>query len=103
MTDYKETSETVNRIKGKVEDLLEQEIQSPYCNPIFGMQARDPDAREHIIQIGTSIISTRDGIGPPGGSFVQAIVDNDLMAAFGRADHINQNSIYFYCKLMYNI
>lgn len=103
MTNYKETEERISSIRDRVEDLLEQEIRNSYCNPIFKMQILDPDAREHIIQIGTSIISTREGIGPPGGSFVQAIVDNDLMAAFGRADHINLNSIYFYCKLMYSI
>ena len=43
------------------------------------------------------------GIGYPGGSFVQAVVDNDLTGAFSRADYINRNSLGFYCKLLYNI
>lgn len=60
------------------------------------------DAREHIINIGTSILMTRWGIGPSGGSFVQAIVDNDLREAFGRADEINEQAIKFYLMLIYN-
>lgn len=62
----------------------------------------DPDAREHIINIGTSILATRWDIGMGGGSFVQAIVDNDLGQSFGRADHINVKAIHFYVSLLYN-
>lgn len=62
----------------------------------------DPDAREHIISIGTSILATRWEIGVGGGSFVQAIVDNDLGQSFGRADNINVKAIHFYVSLLYN-
>lgn len=41
---------------------------------------------EHIIDIIVSVMRTRDGVGPMGGSFVQAIVDNDLFEAVSRAD-----------------
>lgn len=57
---------------------------------------------EHVIGCGVSILGTKWGIGYPGGSFVQAIVDNDLTGAFGRADHINVNAIRFYVSLVYN-
>ena len=60
------------------------------------------DEREHIVNIGTSILCTRWGIGYPGGSFAQAIVDNNLSEAFGRADNINANAIRFYVTLLYN-
>lgn len=60
------------------------------------------DEREHVVNIGTSILCTKWGIGYPGGSFVQAIVDNDLSGAFDRADRINLNSIQFYVSLVYN-
>jgi hypothetical protein len=60
------------------------------------------EEREHVVNIGTSILCTKWGIGYPGGSFVQAIVNNDLMETFGRADHINLNAIRFYVSLLYN-
>ena len=60
------------------------------------------EEREHVVNIGTSILGTKWGIGYPGGSFVQAIVNNDLMETFGRADHINLNAIRFYVSLLYN-
>jgi hypothetical protein len=59
--------------------------------------------KEHIIEIGTSILCTKWSVGYPGGSFVQAVVNNDLAEAFGRADDINIHSIRFYVMLMYNV
>ena len=59
--------------------------------------------KEHIIEIGTSILCTKWSVGYPGCSFVQAVVDNDLSQAFGRADDINIHSIRFYVMLMYNV
>ena len=41
---------------------------------------------EHIINIIVSVMRTRDGIGPVGGSFVQCVVNNDLYGAKVRAD-----------------
>lgn len=42
---------------------------------------------EHIINIIVSVMRTRDGIGPMGGSFVQSVVNNDLYGALVRADN----------------
>lgn len=61
------------------------------------------DIVEHIISIGTSILCTKWGIGYPGGSFVQAVVNNDLMRAVSYADNINAYALKFYCQLMYNV
>ncbi len=61
------------------------------------------DDKNHIVNIGTSIICTRDGVGYPGGSFVQSIVSNDLRGSFATADHINQQCIRFYVMMMYNM
>ena len=58
--------------------------------------------RDHIIDIGTSILCTKWGVGPPGGGFVQAVVDNNLSEAFSRADDVNQDCIKFYLMLLYN-
>jgi hypothetical protein len=42
----------------------------------------------HIIRIIASVMMTRDGKGLQGGSFVQAVVDNDLFGATSRADDV---------------
>jgi len=65
----------------------------------------DADEYNHIIGIGISVLETKfPEIGPgyPGGSFVQAVVNNDLMEAMGRADSINVKFLKFYCTLLYN-
>jgi hypothetical protein len=59
--------------------------------------------RDHIVDIGTSILCTKWEVGYPGGSFAQAVVDNNLSEAFGRADDINIHCIRFYVMLMYNV
>ena len=60
------------------------------------------DEMDHVVNIGTSILGTKWGLGYPGGSFVQAVVNNNLMEAFGRADYVNLNCIQFYVYLIYN-
>jgi hypothetical protein len=40
------------------------------------------------------------GIEP--GSFLVAVLSNDLMGAFGKADHINAQFIREYCQWLYN-
>ena len=68
----------------------------------FNIVASNPDNRDHIVRIGTRILCTRWEIGYLGGSFAQAIADNNLSEAFGRADDINVNAIRFYVTLLYN-
>jgi|688.fasta_scaffold334578_3 hypothetical protein len=60
------------------------------------------EVMEHVHSICVSILCTKHGIGYPGGGFVQAVVNNDLMGAFGRADSINKKYIGLYVKLLYN-
>lgn len=47
----------------------------------------DVEVSDHIIDIIVSVMRTRDGIHPMGGSFVQAIVNNDLYDAVTRGDN----------------
>jgi hypothetical protein len=61
------------------------------------------DEKQHIVNIGTSIICTRHNIGYPGGSFVNAVVNNDLQGAFANADGTNVHALKFYCMMMYNM
>ena len=43
-------------------------------------------APEHIVDIVLSVLNTRDGVGPKGGSFAHAVVANDLHTALNYAD-----------------
>ena len=61
------------------------------------------EERDHVINIGTSILCTKWNVGYPGGGFVQAVVNNDLMQSFSKADHINSKAIKFYCSLIYDV
>ena len=36
------------------------------------------------------------------GSFLEAVLSNDLMESFGRADHINKEKIFNICQFIYN-
>jgi hypothetical protein len=90
MKEFNEGQE--ERIRERVSQMLDRE-------PISVSE----EYKSHIVNIGTSILCTKWGIGYPGGGFVQAVVDNDLMGAFSRADSINKDAMGFYCKLLYNI
>ena len=59
--------------------------------------------KEHILDIGTSILCTKWKVGYQCGSFAQAVVDNDLTQSFNRADDVNVHCIRFYVMLMYNV
>ena len=63
----------------------------------------NPEDISHIENIGTSILCTKWNVGYPGGSFVQAVVDNDLNGAFSRADSVNRDCILFYVSLITNV
>ena len=57
---------------------------------------------EHIIDIAASILMTRDNI-RPGGNFAQAIVNNNLREAVGRADDECAAHLRFFVRVMHNI
>ena len=63
--------------------------------------AYNEEVMGHVHNMCVSILCTKYGIGYPGGGFVQAVVNNDLMGAFGRADSINKKYIGLYVKLLY--
>lgn len=63
----------------------------------------NPEDISHIENIATSILCTKWNVGYPGGSFVQAVVDNKLTEAFGRADSVNRDCMLFYVYLMSNV
>lgn len=93
-----EIEDQMKRISEEVERRLVE--FGPGCGIMRFVAVKE--SHDHIIQIGTSILCTKWGVGYTGGDFVKAVVDNDLMGAFGRADYINRQCIEFYCKLIYN-
>lgn len=70
-----------------------------YCK-ISGLNSEE---QNHIIEIGTSILCTKWGVGYEGGSFVQSFVNNDLLGAIGRADETSYKGFKFFASLIYNI
>ena len=61
------------------------------------------ESREHVINIGTSIMLNRIGVNTNPGSFVQAVLNNDLTGAVLRADNINSQMLAFYATMMHNL
>jgi len=67
----------------------------------YGSQTRvslTAEEMDHVKSIGVSVLQTRDG-GLQGGSFVQAVVQNDLSRSHNRADSTNSKVIPFYIIL----
>jgi len=89
----------------RIADVVSKRIDEYYSQGhdlAFGQAIAFNESREHVTRIGVSILSTKWGVGFPGGSFVQAVVDNNLLETVGRADSINLNAIRFYVYLVYN-
>jgi hypothetical protein len=93
------TVEQIMFIRGKVREYLEKYGQ----HYIQNFKSFSDEDRDHVVSVGTSIISTRLNIGFPGGSFVNAIVNNDLRGSFASADSVNANCIRFYVMMIYNL
>ena len=81
-------------------DRVKQEFDQWYGNQISVTLTEEE--MSHVINIGTSVLQTRDG-GMQGGSFVQAVVDNDLTRTYNRADSINRKVIPFYIILLNHV
>lgn len=57
---------------------------------------------DHVINVGSSILMTRDNV-LQGGGFVQAVVNNDLREAIGRADDVCINYLRFFVGIKNNV
>lgn len=54
----------------------------------------------HVFEIGVSILCTKWGVGYQGGSFVQSIVNNDLVGAITSGDSVNIKMLSLYVMLI---
>ena len=77
-------------------DRVQQEFEDWYRRA--PMETLTEEEISHVTSVGVSVLQTRDG-GIPGGSFVQAIVKNDLSGSYNRADSTNRKVISFYIIL----
>jgi carbamoylphosphate synthase large subunit len=77
-------------------DKVKQEFEDWYRRA--PMETLTDEEISHVTSVGVSVLQTRDG-GIPGGSFVQAIVKNDLSGSYNRADSTNRKVIPFYIIL----
>lgn len=86
-------------VREKVSDYLVENAQSTGVpiEILFG------EEREHVVNIGTSIMMNKLGFNTFPGSFVQAVLNNDLAGAFGRADSINRQCLGFYATMTFNL
>ena len=94
-----EIEEHIQRIKVKVEEYLYTEAVN--CR-IMHLVSNE-ETKQHIVEIGTNILANKWGINTHPGSFVTAVINNDLTESFSRADHVNTQAIRFYVMMMYNI
>jgi hypothetical protein len=95
----KRMKKTIEQVEETVDRFLELKEHSPWgLNPVPNLE----EERQHVRNMCVSMLQTKWGVGYPGGSFVQAVVGNDLMGAFARADSINQRHIGLYVELLYN-
>ena len=60
-------------------------------------------AREHVISIGSAIMANRLGINTYPGSFVTAVLNNDLTGAINHADSTNLQMLPFYVTMICNL
>jgi hypothetical protein len=74
------TLEQIEKVKELVSNYFDQNAE--WC----GVASLSESEKQHVIQIGSSILCTKWNVGYAGGGFVQSFVSNDLMGALGSAD-----------------
>ena len=90
----------MEKIRSNVEVYLIKNAE--FCNVPITSLIKD-ESKDHIVNIGTAIMAHRLGIETYPGSFVKAILENDLYEAINRADSVNRGAITFYVTMMHNL
>jgi hypothetical protein len=92
----------ISRNKSGMDNLQKMDLIANHCNAIvnrdsfmlrerFGVVG---DQLQHIAQIGASIVMHKAGL-RSGGGFVEAVCDNNLVSAAGRADSTKQTVLAY--------
>lgn len=86
-----------NKVLKNVELYFNRNVQR------FGMTSLDAEDRDHLIRCGAAVVETYLGMNKyEHGSFVKAVANNDLKAAFNCADSINSKHMQFHAGLLYS-
>jgi len=83
--------------------IVKEEVKSYLEKYPYRLESLSESELDHVLNIGTSILCTKWEVGHPGGGFVEAVVNNNLMAAISRADSTNIKALPFYCQMLYNV
>ena len=97
MSNYK-----IKEMKINSELEVEKIVDAFLTNAVFNGWNIPQSEYSHVRDMCISLLYTKHDIGLPGGGFVQAMVENDLMGAYYRADSINEKHIKLYTELLYN-
>lgn len=84
-----------------IDEIVTEQVKK-YIDNSREIYLSNPEDMDHLLNISVSIILTKENI-LQGGSFVQAIVNNDLYMASIKADNFNKQYIWFYSKLCNDI
>jgi len=91
-------NEEVRIVREHVSAYLHKNIKLIPMNISWNM-----DSLNHVINIATSIMCIKWGIGYNGGSFASAVASNNLTATYGNADSTNRDCIHFYVVMINNL
>ena len=85
-------------MKTKIDIMEKYQTAANQAYKLFYEETNDNN-QKHIESIGASVMMARDKV-LSGGSFVQAVINNNLADAVGRADStcINHLKFFVYCK-----
>jgi len=103
MTEKKHISAEMLTLKWITKELTEQEITDYLiCN--LGAE-KDLSLREIEVVTWNCFAIYQWSVGQVSflGSFLKAVVDNDLGGAIGRADELNQRALSLYVRFLYNV
>lgn len=78
------------------EEAVDAVVRSPYWTEI------GHEDRAHIVRCCDALVRFYTGEVPYLGDFLTAVVKNDLMEAFRRADDANTKYMWCYCAFIYN-
>ena len=82
--------------------LAAEKAYSDYKSLIFIPFPVSNEEKAHIVHVASSVLMTRDKF-MMGGSFVQAVVDNNLYQAANRADSTMQKCLCFMTSICNNV
>ena len=83
-----------------IEKVVREYIEN---NPRYLKDITDLDDLEAVIQTSIDLLAAKWGFLKCYGSFIDAILKNDLTGTFSSADETNLKAIYFYVILKYNV